>query len=314
MNKHSSSWRVERYKTSNWSEYNAALRQRGSLTLWFDPSMQWEAAPNGKHGCQQRFSDKAIETCLLLKVLFRLPLRQTTGLVASLLELAGLNWDVPDFSTLSRRMKALEVDLPKPATSGLLHLLIDSTGIKVEGEGEWIRRKHGASRKRIWRKIHIGIDAETLDIRAIEVTTSSVGDAPVLPDLLSQIPKDQEIASVTADGAYDTRGCRDAIAGRGADAIIPPRKNARPWKPDTPGAIERNEALRAIKHLGRALWKKWSAYHRRSLVETKMHCIKLLGEGLMAIDFERQVTEIKTRALVLNTFTQLGTPTTQRVG
>lgn len=309
----SSSWRVERYKTSNWAEYNAALRQRGSLTIWFDPSMNWEAVPNGKRGRQQHFSDSAIQTCLMLKVLFRLPLRQTTGLVASLLELGGLDWDVPDFSTLSRRMKALEIDLPKPAGSGPLHLLIDSTGIKVEGEGEWIRRKHGASRKRIWRKIHIGIDAETLDIRAIEVTASGVGDAPVLPDLLNQIPEGQEITFVTADGAYDTRGCRDAIAAMGADAIIPPRRNARPWKPDTPGARERNEALRAIKHLGRALWKRWSGYHRRSLVETKMRCIKLLGEGIMAIDFDRQVAEIKARAVVLNTFTQLGTPTTQRL-
>jgi len=314
MNKSSSSWRVERYKTSNWSGYNAALRQRGSLTIWFDPSMQWEAEPSGKPGRQQRFSDGAIQTCLMLKILFRLPLRQTTGLVASLLELAGLSWDVPDFSTLSRRMKTLDVALPKPAGSGPLHLLIDSTGIKVEGEGEWIRRKHGASRKRIWRKIHIGIDARSLAIRAIEVTKSSVGDGPVLPDLLGQIPEDQEIASVTADGAYDTRCCRDSIAERSADAIIPPRRNARPWKPDTHGAIERNEALRAIKHLGRALWKKWSGYHRRSLVETKMHCIKLLGEGLMAIDFDRQITEIKTRAALLNTFTQLGTPATQRVG
>ena len=118
---------------------------------------------------------------------------------------------------------------------------------------------------------------------------------------------------MTADGAYDTRGCRDAIASRGADTIIPPRRNARAWKPDTSGAIERNEALRAIKHLGRALWKKWSGYHRRSLVETKIHCIKLLGEGIMAIDFDRQINEIKARAVVLNTFTQLGTPNTQRV-
>ena len=105
MKKVLSSCRTERYKTSNWAEYNAALRQRGSLTIWFDPSVQWEAAPNDKHGCQQKFSDAAIRTCLMLKVLFRLPLRQTTGLVASVLELAGLDWDVPDFSTLSRRMR-----------------------------------------------------------------------------------------------------------------------------------------------------------------------------------------------------------------
>ena len=173
--------------------------------------------------------------------------------------------------------------------------------------------KHGASRRRIWRKVHIGIEAGSLDIPAIEVTKSSVGDGPVLPELLNQIPEGQEIAFVTADGAYDTRACRDAIADRGANAVIPPRRNARPWKPDTPGAVEPNEALRAIKHLGRALWKKWSDYHRRALVETKMHCIKLLGESLMAIDFQRQVTEIKARAAVLNTFTKLGTQKTIKV-
>ncbi len=126
-------------------------------------------------------------------------------------------------------MKTLEIDLAPPTISGPLHLLIDSTEIKVEGEGEWIRRKHGASCRRIWREIHIGIDAGSLDIRAIEVTKSSVGGGPVLSDLLDQISEDQEIAFVTTDGAYDTRVCRNAIADRGANAIIPPRRNVRPW-------------------------------------------------------------------------------------
>lgn len=121
---------------------------------------------------------------------------------------------------------------------------MDSTGIKVEGEGEWHTRKHGGSKRRVWRKLHLGIDEETLEIRAVEVTSSNVGDAPMLPDLLAQLPPDQEIATVTADGAYDTRACHDAIADRGAAAIIPPRRNARPWKPDTAGARARNEILR----------------------------------------------------------------------
>jgi hypothetical protein len=118
------------------------------------------------------------------------------------------------------------------------------------------------------RKIHLGIDEETLEIRAVEVTSSNVGDAPMLPDLLAQLPPDQEIATVTADGAYDTRACHDAVADRGAAAIIPPRRNARPWKPDTAGARARNEILRTSKHLGRALWRNRSGYHRRSRVET----------------------------------------------
>ncbi|RBP77908.1 DDE family transposase [Rhodobacter sp. 140A] len=122
------------------------------------------------------------------------------------------------------------MNIPYRGSKGPLYLLIDSTGIKVEGEGEWHARKHGGAKRRVWRKIHLGIDAQTLEIRAVEITGSHIGDAPVLPDLLDQIPEDQEIGSVTADGAYDTRKCHDAIADRGAHAVIPPRRNAKPWK------------------------------------------------------------------------------------
>ena len=167
----------------------------------------------------------------------------------------------------------MAVNIPYRGSKDLLHLLIDGTGIKVEGEGAWHARKHGGPKRRVWRKIHLGIDEETLEIRSVEITGSHIGDAPVLPDLLSQIPEDQEIGSVTADGAYDTRKCHDAIADRGAHAAIPPRKNAKPWKAITAGAVARNEALRAPKYLGRAFWRRWSGYHRRSRIETKMHCV-----------------------------------------
>jgi len=256
------------YKTKNWPDYNAALKKRGSLTIWFDPKMCWTPEPSGKRGRQPIYSDAAIQTCLTMKILFGMALRQTTGFVESLLQLVGLDWDVPDFSTLCRRQKTLPVRVPYRGSQGPLHLLIDSTGIKAEGEGEWNARKHGGPKRRLWRKIHIGIDEQTLEIRAVEVTTSHIGDAPMLPDLLQQIPADQEIGSVTADGAYDTRKCHDAIADRGANAVIPPRKNAKPWKPTSAGAIARNEAVRANKYLGRALWRRWSEYHRRSRVET----------------------------------------------
>ena len=136
----------------------------------------------------------------------------------------------------------------------------------------------------------------------------------MLPELLDQIPPDQEIASITADGAYDTRKCHDALAARGAAAIIPPCKNTKPWKPDTAGAITRNAALRASKRFGRALWRRWSGYHRRSRVETKMHCAKLLGQRLAARDFDRQVAEFQIRVVVLNGFTALGIPVTKAVG
>ena len=302
------------YRTTNWRAYNAALKQRGSLQIWFDPETVWLAEPSGKRGRPATFTDAAIQACLTLKALFGLPLRQTTGLVASLLKLAGLDWPVPDFSTLSRRQKGLNVAIPYRPSTGALHLLIDSTGIKAEGEGEWFAKKHGPSKPRQWRKVHLGIDADTLEIRAIEITGSRVGDAPMLPELLNQIPDDQPIGKVSADGAYDTRGCHAAIAARDACAVIPARKNARPWLENTPGAQARNEILRTTRRLGRMIWRRWSGYHRRSLVETKMRCFKLLGERVMARDFDRQVAELQIRAAILNRFTALGTPQTQRVG
>ena len=301
------------YKTRNWPAYNEALKRRGSLTIWFDPEMTWEAVPSGRRGRPQSYSDAAIQTCLTMKVLFGLALRQTTGFVESLLRLIGLDWAVPDFSTLCRRQKTLKVDIPYRGSPGPLHLLIDSTGIKVEGEGEWKARKHGGPKRRVWRKIHLGIDERTLEVRAIEVTSSDVGDAPMLPGLLDQIAPDQPIASVTADGAYDTRKCHDAIAERGAAAVIPPRKNAKPWKPDTAGAVARNEALRTSRRLGRTIWRRWSGYHRRSRAETKMHCVKLLGQRLTARDFDRQVAELHVRVAALNGYTALGTSVTEAV-
>ena len=303
-----------KYKTKNWSAYNEALKRRGSLSIWFDPEMVWTPPPSGKRGRQAQFSDAAIQTCLTMKVLFGLPLRQTTGFVESLLKLVGLDWAVPDFSTLCRRQKVLNVNLPYREGTGPLNLLIDSTGIKAEGEGEWNARKHGGPKRRIWRKIHIGIDEETLEVRAVEVPSSNIGDAPMLPELLKQISSDQDIGSVTADGAYGTRKCHEAIASRNAHAVIPPRKNAKPWKPTSAGAIARNEAVSAQRYLGRTLWRRWSGYHRRSRVETKMHCLKQLGQSLMARDFDRQVAEIQIRIAVLNRYTALGIPVTEPVG
>jgi hypothetical protein len=256
--------------------------------------MAWAAKPTGKRGRQPLYSDAAVQTCLTMKVLFGTALRQTTGFVESLLQLMGLDWEVPDFSTLSRRQKTLAVNILHRGSRGPLHLLIDSTGIKVEGEGEWNARKHGGPKRRARhcprtnggqgsrRKVHLGIDEKTLEVRAVEIPSSDLGDAPMLPELLSQISADRDIAGVTADGAYDTRKCHDAIAERAAAAFghslepvafvpsLSPRQNAKPWKTVTAGAIARNKALRASKYLGRALWRRWSGYHRRSRAETKM--------------------------------------------
>ena len=190
-------------------------------------------------------------------------------------------------------------------------LIVDSTGLKFLGEDEWKRKKHQPEYRRQWRKLHIGIDAETLQIRAIQLTTNNVSDSQVLGDLLDQIPQDEQIDSVYTDGAYDTKQCRQVIADRQAHAVIPPRKNAKPWKDTKTSSLERNELLRTVKRLGRTIWKNWSGYHRRSLIETKMHCIKLLGDKLRARNFQNQVNEIHARVAVLNKFTDLGRPHTQ---
>ena len=282
--------------------------------MWLDRGMQWLATPSSKRGRRQTFSDAAIQFCLSIKCLFGLALRQTLGLVESLLRLAGLDWPVPDYSTVCRRQKTLQAQITYRPSAEPLQLLVDSTGVKFLGEGEWKRKKHGAEYRREWRKVHLGIDAQTLEIRAVEVTSNAIGDAPMLPELLAQIAPDEAVASVTADGAYDTRACRDAIAQRGAVAVIAPRKNARLWRRSSPGSESRNEAVRACQRLGHGIWKTWSGYHRRSLVETKMHCLKRLGERVMARTFERQVVELHVRVAVLNRFSQIGRPQTVPVG
>ena len=202
-------------------------------------------------GVQPVFCDAAIQTCLTLRALLGLPLRQVTGMVASLLVLVGFDWPVPDYSTLSRRQKGLLVAISYRSASGALHLLIDSTGIKAEGDGEWCAKKHGPSKSRQWCKVHLRIDAETLKIRAIEITGAGGGDARMLPGLLDQIPADQPIAKVSADGAYDTRACHAAIAGRGAIAVIQTRRTGSPWKEDTRAANARNDILRSTPRCAR---------------------------------------------------------------
>ena len=146
----------------------------------------------------------------------------------------------------------------------------DSTGIKFLGDGEWQARKHGVQGRRQWRKVHLAMDTATSDIRAVAFIPSREGDSPILPDLLDQIPGDEEIVAVTADGAYDTRRCHSAIIARGGTAIIPIRRNGRPWKEDCPAAKARNEPLRATRPYGRAFWKRWTGYHARSRAEATL--------------------------------------------
>ena len=253
------------------------------------------------------FSDAAIQFWLTIKVLFKLPLRQKTGMVASLLQLASLDWTEPDYTTLCRRQKTLAVQIPYRRADGPLNLLVDSTGIKFLGDGEWQARKHGLQGRSEWRKVHLAMDTAASDIRAVEFTSSSDGDSPVLPELLVQIPEGEEIGTVTADGAYDKRRCHTAIIDQKATPIIPFRKNGRPWKEDCPTVIARNETLRANRHYCRAFWKRWTGYHARSRIEAKMRCLKAFGERIAAKHLDSQTAEIQSRVALINRFNALGT-------
>ena len=283
------------------------------MLIVIDPEMQWLAEPAGKMDRPAVFSDTAIQLCLSIKVLFKLPLRQAVGMVRALLKLAGLDWPVPDYSTLCRRQKSLTAQIAYRRADGPLNLLVDSTGIKFLGDGEWHAHKHGPSRRRQWRKVHLTMHTATTDIRGVEFTSSREGDSPTPLPLLDQIPPDEQIGSVTADGAYDTRRWHTAILECRAKAIIPIRKNGRLWREDCPAAAARNAILRDVREEGRAGWKRPNGYHARSRAEVKMRCLKAFGDRIAARDPDRQTAEIHIRVALINRFNALGTADVVRV-
>lgn len=222
----------KRCRVRNWSEYNTALVRRGEVTLWADTQVleQWRSdLRTGKRGRPLAYAEQFIRCTLTLGAVYHLPLRATQGLFASLVRLLGLSVPTPHYSTLCRRRAKMQADLPKPQnTQQPLHLAVDSTGLKVSGEGEWKVRKHGASKRREWRKMHLAMDTDTGLITAVQTTGSEVADGSVLPDLLRQVQA--PVAEVRADGGYDWRSCYEAIARHGAKAIIPPRRGAVIWQ------------------------------------------------------------------------------------
>ena len=301
----------QRYRVTNWSEYDRALVNRGNLTIWFDDASirdNWTPPPPVGRGKPGWYSEIAIQTCLTVKTLFQLPYRATEGLVKSLMRLCQLDLPVPDHTHMSRRASQLSVQIPRRPRKGPTHVVVDSTGLKIFGEGEWKVRQHGVGKRRTWRKIHLAVDETTQDIIGIEVTTADWGDSEVFSGLLDQVEGD--ISQVSADGAYDTKGCHAAIAERQALATIPPREGAVPWGDNHP----RDAILQKIETRGVSAWKNNSGYHRRSIVENMMYRLKQLGDSLYSRTFERQVNEAHVRAAILNTFTYLGMPQSVRVG
>src|SRR5512135_2443416 len=224
----------QRYRIRNWREYNAALVERGSLTVWFDQDhrKQWDAAErSGRRGAPKRYSDEAVPRGLVIREVFHLPLRATEGLMRSVIDLLGVELATPDYSTFSRRAAALTVRIGRGATHRPRHLVMDSTGLKVYGAGEWQGRQHGTNKRRTWRKLHLAVDTESHEGVAAELTAVFVGDAEVFPELLEQLPAEERLASVAADGAYDTQACHHALLNRRALVLIPPRAGAAAWPP-----------------------------------------------------------------------------------
>jgi hypothetical protein len=305
------------YRIRNWAAYNAALIQRGSFTVWLDEAMieQWYNAENsGQRGASDTYSDLAIQCALTLKAVYRLPLRATQGVLNSLLHLMQVPLTSPHYSTCCRRQQRLEVSIARTASSGARHLVVDSTGLKVVGEGEWKVRQHGYSQRRTWRKRQVAVDEATQASVATLTTPHAVGDGEVLPDVLDQVP--EPIDPVSADGRYDSRTCHEAIAQRQARVAIPPRENAQPWAANPDGRVHpRTALLEGIGQVGLAQWKKESAYHRRSLAETAIFRLKTrFGAQLQARGFDAQVAEAYIRCAALNTMTRLGMPDSYRVG
>jgi IS5 family transposase len=303
------------YRIRNWAEYNRALVRRGSLTIWVDQEAlgAWGHQGPPRWGARFVYSDTAIQCLLTLRAVFHLPLRATQGMARSVFELMGLDLGVPHYSTLSRRAADLEVDLARKG-KGPLHLVLDSTGLKVYGEGEWKVRKHGYSKRRTWRKVHLAIDAESHEIQAVAVTEAGVDDAEEVDHLLE--PIDREVASAAADGAYDKRKVYRALEPRAGRILIPPRKNARIWRHGNAAGppLARDENLRHIRRVGRTAWKRAVGYHIRSLAETGVFRLKaIFGGHLASRGTERQVTEGAIRCRALNIMTHLGMPDSYKV-
>jgi Transposase DDE domain len=307
------------YRIRNWREYDAALKQRGSITFWMSEEVieQWRnEQKSGRRGASNAYSDVAISTMGTIQSVFGIAGRQTEGFLESVFTLMGIDLPVPDHSTLSRRLGKLSVSLPVlPKTKGV-HVVVDSTGVKVYGEGEWKTRQHGISKRRTWRKLHLGVDEATGEILAAVVTTNDVTDGSVLSEVLDAIDPEIKIEQVSGDGAYDQEQCYDEIANQGAKAVIPPRKNAKIRRHgNRKGSPHpRDQNLRRIRQVGRKKWKQESGYHRRSHSENANFRLKtIFGGKLRRRKFDNQAVELFLQCAALNRMTHLGMPDSFKV-
>lgn len=297
------------YKVKNWSEYNKALKKRGSITIWIDEEelKKWkESQKTGKKGRPPKYSDELIQCAGIVRQVYQLAYRQTEGFMESIVKLMGLEIEIPSYSQINRRLRKLDVKLGRIPKGKKIHVVIDSTGLKVYGEGEWKVKKHKASKRRKWCKVHLAIDEATNEIVAWEVTGGHEGDPEQLENLLDQI--EEEIEQVSADKGYDAGKCHKAIKKRKAKAVIPPKEGAVE-NPKKEHLVDRDEAVRRKAEVGEKAWKIESGYHRRSLSETAMFRLKqIFGNRVGSASEEAQKVEVGLRCITLNRMTKLGMP------
>ena len=300
------------YKITNWRKYNESLVQRGSITFWFSEDVidQWHHANNQpKVGHPFVYSDTAVECLLVLRELFRLPYRQTEGLGISLTQLMQIALDIPDYTSLAKRAAKLGIVLDVRKHRGPIDVVVDSTGLKVFGEGEWKMRKHGKRKRRTWRKLHLAVNPDTHEIVAETMTENGCDDAGQVDALLDQVAG--KIDGFYGDGAYDKWKTYETLKNRRIKAIVPPQRNAKLKRHGNASGrpLSRDVAIREIRRHGRRRWKEQVGYHRRSLSETAMYRMKCcFGDHLKNRAIPNQQTETRLRSKILNKFTRLGLP------
>lgn len=307
------------YRVRNWSEYNKSLVSRGSVTIWISKEAlkNWHFKGKRTPGGVKKFSDLAIKACLLVKEVYGLTYRQCEGFIRSLKKFFPIE-KVPHYSTLCRRTSQVKFDLSKqlPRRKGL-HILIDSTGLKVSGEGEWFRKKHGTRKFSLWSKLHLALDHESQKIVSVKRSGAFGYDSKFMPDLIDELAVD--INCVYGDGAYDKRICYKKCHEIGAQLIAPVQKGARKQRLNKNYSNDEslNDRDRKIDFLegfedreaARDLWKKVSGYHKRSLVETAMFRLKSqFGNRIRCRSEQHQHVQMQTRAFALNKMTDLGMP------
>ena len=304
------------YRVVNWSEYNKALENRGNITFIIDEQVRqnWYSDAPAQRGAQETYSATCIEAMMMIKTVFQLPYRQARGFTVGLLELMGLaQLKVPSFTQVNRRFRALNISPFVIPTCGSITIAIDSTGVKVYGEGEWKCRKHGWSKRRTWRKLHLGVDPQTGFIHCHTTTTNSASDESQVDDLLEQV--EAKIDEVYLDGAYDAQSCYDGLLERDIWPIIPPQRGAVKWYWEEPGDADdypRNQFIERMDEVGRAEWKKEAKYHRRSLSETAMFRYKtIFGPTHYSRSLGTQMQENKIKIKALNRMTAHGMPISQ---